>query len=155
MTISYDNFIIFAQFRIRREITLRGFHVRGSTGVPIPRLIWLSKTEGVNRILNIIWTGCIHIKGNLWFGPKNSSLWDIIVRPIPIVGGVRTWWDVPLSRPLLPKYPLLLPWCLLPAATGPTTSPVVLATIVVQLFFFPRPRELLGAEGRLCPLFME
>lgn len=43
-----DNYIIiFAQFKIRRKITLRGCHMRSGSGVHIPRLIRLSKIEGV------------------------------------------------------------------------------------------------------------
>jgi len=150
MTISYDDFIRFAQFSIRREITLRGCHVRGSTGVHIPSLIWLSKTKGANSILNISWSGCIHIKGSLWFWPKNFSLWDSIVRPVPIVSGVRRWWHVQLSCPLLPWCPLLFPWCLLSATTGTTTSSIISAIVVVTIVF-QRPRELLW----FCPLLME
>lgn len=87
MTISDNDFIIFAQFKIRREITLRGCHVRGGSGVHVPRGVWLSKIEDAESTFNVSRAGSINIESSLLrFRPNNSTLLGLrtIIWSIPI-----------------------------------------------------------------------
>ena len=110
VTIFYDDFIIFAQFKIRRDITLRGRHVGSGSGVHIPRWVQLRKVERANGIFNVSWARCVDIESSLLMSrSKNSTLLrvGIVVGPTPIAGWVRTCWNV-LGSPLLPLLLLLL-----------------------------------------------
>jgi hypothetical protein len=104
MTISYNDVMIFAQFKIRREITWRGCHVWGGSGIHIPRGVWLSEIEGVESAFNISWTSVVDMKCSLWrTWPKNSILLGLssIIGPVPIGWWIWARWNKPRG-PILP-----------------------------------------------------
>lgn len=132
MTISDNDFIIFAQFKIRREITLRGCHVRGGFGVHVPRGAWLSKIEGAESTFNVSRAGSINIESSLpRFEPKNSTLLRLgtIIWSILILGWVRARWVIPRTQ-LLPRW--VIPWLPLLLLLLPAISSSGISTVTIQ-----------------------